>query len=362
MSAPLKRISLKDIAKAAGVSVSTVSQCLLNKPGPNAQTAAKIRTLAAEMGYRPNPILSSLARSRFKHTPQADTTPIAVILHCSSSDLYPHDISRSYRCQTISKTAQALGYTVHFNRYDCISNPKNLIRELYYRGITGIIVAMQSTQDLSLILENDWSQFPLVIASNDPRLSHFHLACGNVFETIRHTWIKLLSYGYKRIGWAIFRHSHFEYDDFIRYACINECQLNTEQKYRVPLFPHTSLDDESGFEKWYFEHKPEVVVGFRDAPYFWLKNIGLRIPEDVSFCHLHADEVYTTKPDMAGIINMETSVCQASVIMLDQLIKHRSLGLGSDSCRIVITPTWKDGNSCPDLTKRKTAISEDSGP
>ncbi len=58
------RVSIKDIAKAAGVSHSTVSRALRNSPLVNAQTAAYIRQLAEEMGYIPNVVAQSLVTQR----------------------------------------------------------------------------------------------------------------------------------------------------------------------------------------------------------------------------------------------------------------------------------------------------------
>lgn len=58
------RVSIKDIAKAAGVSHSTVSRALRNSPLVNAETAAYIRRLAEEMGYIPNVVAQSLVTQR----------------------------------------------------------------------------------------------------------------------------------------------------------------------------------------------------------------------------------------------------------------------------------------------------------
>ncbi len=53
------RVSIKDIARAAGVSHSTVSRALSDSPLVSEETKARIQQLAKEMGYSPN----SLARS-----------------------------------------------------------------------------------------------------------------------------------------------------------------------------------------------------------------------------------------------------------------------------------------------------------
>jgi len=54
------RISIKDIARAAGVSHSTVSRSLSDSPLVNPETKARIQQLSHEMGYTPNAAARSL--------------------------------------------------------------------------------------------------------------------------------------------------------------------------------------------------------------------------------------------------------------------------------------------------------------
>ena len=53
--------SLKDVAQKAGVSISTASRALGNRPGLAAETSAHVRKIAAELNYKPNPSARLLA-------------------------------------------------------------------------------------------------------------------------------------------------------------------------------------------------------------------------------------------------------------------------------------------------------------
>ncbi|MBO4632069.1 MAG: LacI family DNA-binding transcriptional regulator [Lentisphaeria bacterium] len=53
-------VTLKDIAARVGVSINTVSHALKGNPDIGAETARRIRSVASEMGYRPNPAARSL--------------------------------------------------------------------------------------------------------------------------------------------------------------------------------------------------------------------------------------------------------------------------------------------------------------
>src|SRR5262245_9683227 len=58
------RISIKDVAREAGVSVTTVSHALNDKGRLNPDTRARVREVAERLGYRPNPAARSLVSGR----------------------------------------------------------------------------------------------------------------------------------------------------------------------------------------------------------------------------------------------------------------------------------------------------------
>jgi DNA-binding LacI/PurR family transcriptional regulator len=70
------RVSIKDIAKAAGVSHSTVSRALSDSPLVSDETRTRIARLAREMGYSPNALARSLV-TRQTHTVGVVVTTIA---------------------------------------------------------------------------------------------------------------------------------------------------------------------------------------------------------------------------------------------------------------------------------------------
>jgi DNA-binding LacI/PurR family transcriptional regulator len=58
------RVTIKDIAKAAGVSVTTVSDSMSGNGRLPEETRARVRAVAAELGYRPSPAARSLQRGK----------------------------------------------------------------------------------------------------------------------------------------------------------------------------------------------------------------------------------------------------------------------------------------------------------
>jgi len=94
----MSSISIKDIAKAAGVSHSTVSRALSGSPLVSSGTRARIQDLAVEMGYSPD------AQARGLVTGQTRTIGVVVT---TIADPFNAEVM-----QGIESTAQEYGFSV----------------------------------------------------------------------------------------------------------------------------------------------------------------------------------------------------------------------------------------------------------
>src|SRR5512138_803680 len=59
-----ERVSLHDVAMAAGVSLATVDRVLHGRAGVRARTVAHVQAVVERLGYRPDPAAARLARKR----------------------------------------------------------------------------------------------------------------------------------------------------------------------------------------------------------------------------------------------------------------------------------------------------------
>ena len=92
------QVSIKDVARAAGVSHSTVSRALNDSPLVNASTKKRIQQLARQMGYSPNALARSLV------TRHSSTVGVVVT---AITDPFMSEV-----VQGIQDTADQHGYTV----------------------------------------------------------------------------------------------------------------------------------------------------------------------------------------------------------------------------------------------------------
>ena len=61
---PKEKLTIKDVARAAGVSTQTVSRVLNNRLDVSADTRARVQQVIANLGYSPNVFARNLSRGR----------------------------------------------------------------------------------------------------------------------------------------------------------------------------------------------------------------------------------------------------------------------------------------------------------
>ncbi|HHV43353.1 MAG TPA: LacI family transcriptional regulator [Firmicutes bacterium] len=96
-----KDVTIKDVAKRAGVAPSTVSRVLTNSPGVGPKTREQIKRILREMGYRPNAAARGLVHSK--------NQAIGLVVPCGLS-LYFGNPYFTEVVSGIAETAATRGY------------------------------------------------------------------------------------------------------------------------------------------------------------------------------------------------------------------------------------------------------------
>jgi LacI family transcriptional regulator len=84
-----RRVTLADVARAAGVHRTTVALALRNHPGLPGETLARLKTIARKMGYRPDPTLAALNAYRIGSASRANVQVIAYVRRLGTRDRAP---------------------------------------------------------------------------------------------------------------------------------------------------------------------------------------------------------------------------------------------------------------------------------
>jgi len=152
-----KRVTIKDVAARAGVSISTASRALRSHPDVNEETRERIIQISKDLGYRP----SLLARSLLTGV----TSTIGLLISDISNPFYPQLAS------VIETSLHAEGYTVVLcNTSDDPELSRLYMNRLVSQGVDGIIHASIGADEeyLTIALE---SGVPAVLVNRRPRFT-----------------------------------------------------------------------------------------------------------------------------------------------------------------------------------------------
>ncbi|AHF91147.1 transcriptional regulator [Opitutaceae bacterium TAV1] len=284
---------LQTIADLAGVSRMTVSRALRNQPNVRQEVRERIYKIATEIGYRPNPLISTLMadlkRRRVKR--------VAEVIAFLTAD--PEGREQWRRSETVAlfhagavERAAQLGYRLeHFWAKEPGMTPGRLSRVLWSRGISGVLLAPSWMSYQHDYPEFDWSHFAAACLGYTMSQPDLHRACNNQYLTMRSALRHLRESGYRRIGLALSRSDDNRVLNHWQAAYLADQAMHDAPEARVPVFLSDEVlelpSNRRPFQDWVRRHAPDGVVsvhhGFlRD----WMEEAGLRVPEDIGYADL----------------------------------------------------------------------------
>ncbi|MDF2668760.1 MAG: transcriptional regulator [Paenibacillus sp.] len=267
-------VTIKDIAKLANVSHTTVSRALNDSPLILESTKQRIRDIAASMNYTPNYSAKSLVLARSFHI-----------------GLFFSTIDQGTTAGFFHETVMGVHSTLK-HRYHLIVNGIDSYNGSYTavtgQSFDGIIVMSQSHDDESFICHVWDKGIPLVVINRNteplPIVNVLSNDESGVYNAVEH----MIEQGHRRIaiieGKAGFQSSQSRKNGYLK--AMKKHELQVPAMYQVK----GNYDLESGYEgmKALLECDPlptavfcsgdELAVGAMKA----ILERGLRIPEDIS--------------------------------------------------------------------------------
>lgn len=184
-----KRVTIREVAQAAGVSVQTVSRVVNDRPDVSGETRERIQAIIANLGYSPNALARSLIQGR-SHT-------LGVI----GSGLTYYGPARVLT--GIERRANEVGYSLLLGllREPETDHGDEIFKNLLARQVDGIICAVPeigSNHDWILEQHHRFS-VPLVFINMQPA-SGLAVAAVDNYLGGKLATEHLLGQGYRRIG------------------------------------------------------------------------------------------------------------------------------------------------------------------
>lgn len=282
-----RRVSLKDIAKELGVSISTVSRALKDHYDLSPEMIAKVKALAAEWNYTPNPFAMSLLKDQ--------TKTIGVIVPDIVTHFYSSIISGIE-----NKAAEEGYYIIISSSQESRQKEKENLKNLLNLRVDGLIVCLaQDTTDYDHFDSILASEIPLIFVDRVCRTNEFSSVVIDNVEAAKELTIHLFRNGFRKIAHiAGPPNLNITKERIKGYRLgLDECGLKFDPKFLL----HCNLSIEEAAvvttKLLSLKNRPDAIFGVNDTVIFSamkvIKKKGLRVPQDVALVGF-TDEFHAT--------------------------------------------------------------------
>jgi LacI family transcriptional regulator len=181
-------ITIKDIAKALGLSTSTVSRALRGSYEISAETKKLVLEYAEKLNYRPNPIAQSLKEKRSRS--------IGIVVCEIANNFFSQVING------IESVAYKKGYYVIISQsHESYEREVSNTQYLASRSVDGLLVSLSTeTTDLSHLKKLHEKGLPIVFFDRVTEEMQTHKVIANNFNGAYQATEHLLRSGFKRIA------------------------------------------------------------------------------------------------------------------------------------------------------------------
>lgn len=258
--------TLQAVAKACRCSAATVSRALAGSPLVSADRRSRIESVAAELGYRRDPLVSAVMGNLRGVRAQTFRGNLALV-HVRGAQ-QPRLVPFQREVVAGAKrraTELGLGLEV-FDLGERVLAPVVLGRMLRARGVLGVILLHhQRTSELSGF---PWEAFPVVELDHSQAQPALDTVCIEHHETMTVALQSLEARGYRRAGLFIERHK----DERLRFrwsAAFRSFQETNGALGTLPVLSQPELTAPT-VKAWIQAHAPDVVIGHRDEVLEWV--------------------------------------------------------------------------------------------
>lgn len=152
---------MKDIARELGVATSTVSRALARHPGIPAETRERVVAMATQLGYRPDPVMSSMAAKRWARAGAEAGAGLAFVFLGSAVQ------QTSEHLRGARLGAAAMGYRLEVYAVNDAVSARRVERVLRARGIRGVV--LRYARPNGHLPDWAWEDFAVVVCGEPPR-------------------------------------------------------------------------------------------------------------------------------------------------------------------------------------------------
>lgn len=333
------RPSCKTIALAAGVSRMTVSMALRDHPRVAPETRQRIKKIAAEQGYTPDPNLTQLMRYLRKRDISKEE-PVIALLNGKSCPLNKFSKDSLLIREGAKERAEQLGFrTEDFWLQEPGMRMERVVQILETRGIRAIVVLpVESLRDVfSLPQENFMGVATCSVAAK----LGFNQVHPHFYQSMHIGIANLVEKGFQRIGFCT-TDSEDERSNHLFQCYLAWYQQGIRESDRIAPLVKPAITREDLIE-WVEKRRPDVVYSTNLEHYHWLKDAGWQVPNDISFAAL--GPAHEGVGEIAQVHIGYRKIGATAIDILKANLANEQLGPPENPAVTLIRGEWIDGAS-----------------
>lgn len=346
----MPHVTMKDIARRAGVSTATVSMSLRNQPGIGAGTRDRIAALARRLGYRPNPYVSALMRSRRQGHVHTSRPVVALVNGLDGPDAWrtsPSDMRRRIREGALERAVE-LGYQgQEFWLHQDGMTAERFSEMLHTRGIQGLLLGPRADETPPPDLR--WEYFSAVSLSVPSQTLPLHGVCNDHYFS---SWCAVREchrLGYHRPG-LVLRRADRDY-----FQGRWEAGFFSAQQSLPGLAPTSPLFIDHGetnasfrlrmaeFARWLKVERPDVIIMSSlgiEALEQALRRLGWQVPRDIGLVGLSCPALGHR---ISGIYQNGRLIGATAMDILVGRVERHEKGLPEQAITTMVESLWNPG-------------------
>jgi DNA-binding LacI/PurR family transcriptional regulator len=330
-----KRVSMRDIATEAGVSVMAVSLALRGSSRVSEATRKRIQAIAEEKGFAPDPALRALVAYRAGKQFQGFSGVVAYI----NNTCYPSAVkvleNHGKFFSGAVKGGKSLGYKVEeFWLKEPGLTPKRAASILQSRGIQGLILGPPETA--GTIMEFEWAPFSVVSFGFSLKSPRFNTVANETFNSMLLCMQELGKLGYCRPGLIILE----DQDNRTQHRYSGAYHVGWEylsgRSETLPILRSSKLNREE-FNEWFKTCRPDVVIGPCRQALQFMMDLGVNVPDEVGFVSPFGT---LDVQDCAHADARTFDVGRAAISLVSSMIDQNDRGIPDLPRTVNINPVW----------------------
>jgi len=332
-----RRVTLSQIAAAAGVTKSSASVALNGRPGVSSETRQHVHAVAQRLGYRPDAGLRALADLRWSSGRTRRSVNLAFLLPggTARNEFHRRIVDASREC------AESLGYGVELIDPDDYRDSAQLTRTLQARGVRGLLL-LRGDPKKPWRSEPEWDRFCVIQLESQEFPPRFHQVRIDFYGEMLRLCQQAVEDGHRRIGiiqietdlvqvdeqrlaaWYMFRKSHPRATSSIPAA-----QLH-------PRWPEE-------LEAWLNRYTPTAVIDFTAQFLLPIRRTGRKVPDQLAYYSLHV----MRRGGISGMMVPCEELGAEGVAQLDLLVRGNRLGKTQVPKVTLISSRFYRGSTAP---------------